>query len=156
MHGEIELHYLCRPTSAQAQPLMGEFVTTQEFLTDEMSSKELWTLIHEQFRTRSKFLAIWQNVKFIAIHRDNNGLADGFVLVSSLVNWQIDYVVVKTSSRGQGIAAGLVRLALQNAFLHHTPYVMLTSKESLRPLYEGCGFQVVASNSPVVCEPSLK
>ena len=44
--------------------------------------------------------------------------------------------------------SALVHTALNQAYLHKTPYVMLTSKETLRPLYESCGFEVVRSHCP--------
>jgi ribosomal protein S18 acetylase RimI-like enzyme len=143
MSQEAELHYLFKPVEPQTGQLC-EFLPVQEFLADELACKVVWGLLSEQFRTRSKFLAIWPCVRYVAAHRDAEGNLDGFLLVSSPVNWQIDYVVVKPESRGQGIAGQLVRTALHHAYLHKAPYVMLTSKESLRPLYEGCGFCVVA------------
>jgi GNAT superfamily N-acetyltransferase len=143
MKSELEHHCYHKPTGAQPVGQLCEMLPVQEFLSDEPTCKELWTLITEQFRTRSKFLAIWPCVRHVAVHRDESGVADGFLLVSAPVNWQIDYVVVKPSSRGRGIAAKLVRTALHHAYLHAAPYVMLTCKESLRPLYESCGFTVV-------------
>jgi GNAT superfamily N-acetyltransferase len=109
----------------------------------------MWELLDTQFRTRSKFLAIWSCVSFVAVHRDSDGALDGFLLVTAPVNWQIDYVVVRPDSRGQGIASALVKTAVAHAYLHQVPYVMLTSKESLRTLYEGCGFRVVANAAAV-------
>jgi ribosomal protein S18 acetylase RimI-like enzyme len=144
---ESELYYIARP----AEPLTGiqlcEFLPTQEFLADELACKQLWQLINEQFKTRSKFLAIWPGVRYVAVHRDAESNLDGFLLVTSPVNWQIDYVVVKPESRGQGIASMLVKTAVHHAYLHKAPYVMLTSKESLRPLYESCGFSVIESKA---------
>ena len=141
---EIELHCYHRPTSAQPASQLCEMLPVQDFLADEPACKAFWNLMTEQFRTRSKFLAIWPCVRHVAVHRDVAGLADGFLIVSAPVNWQIDYVVVKPESRGRGIAGRLVRTALHHAYLHAAPYVMLTCKESLRPLYEGCGFAVVS------------
>jgi GNAT superfamily N-acetyltransferase len=93
---------------------------------------------------------LWAGVKFVAVHRDPNGDADGFLLVNAPVNWQIDYVVVRPDRRGHGVAQAMLREALNQAYLHAAPYVMLTSKESLRGLYEGVGFTAVAgSASPV-------
>ena len=63
------------------------------------------------------------------------------------INWQIDYVVVRPDRRGHGIAGALVTEALNQAFRQHAPYVMLTSREGLRPLYEGCGFTVVGRHA---------
>jgi GNAT superfamily N-acetyltransferase len=101
-----------------------------------------------QFHTRSKFLAIWPGVRYVVLHRDGDGQVNGFLLVTTPVNWQIDYVVVRPDSRGQGIASALVKAALNQAYLHKAPYVMLTSKESLRPLYESCGFEVIRNHCP--------
>jgi ribosomal protein S18 acetylase RimI-like enzyme len=141
-----DLYYLCRPTAAPPTTRPGvEFVPVREFLADEPACKMMWELLDTQFRTRSKFLAIWPCVSFVAVHRDPDGALDGFLLVSAPVNWQIDYVVVRPDSRGQGIASTLVKTAVAHAYLHQVPYVMLTSKESLRPLYEGCGFRVVGA-----------
>lgn len=144
---EAELHCYYRPASAFPQADLAEMLPVQEFLADEAACKTLWSLLTEQFRTRSKFLAIWPSVRYVAIHRNESGSADGFLLVSAPVNWQIDYVVVKPESRGRGIASRLVRTALHHAYLHAAPYVMLTCKESLRPLYEGCGFVVVSDST---------
>lgn len=147
MTPEPELHYFHKPHEPQAGPKLGEFLPVQDFLADEPACKELWALLSNQFRTRSKFLAIWPCVRYVAVHRDADGNADGFLLVTTPVNWQIDYVVVKAESRGQGIATQLVRTALHHAYLHKAPYVMLTSKESLKPLYASCGFVAVCDHA---------
>ena len=120
-----------------------EFLTTQEFLADEPACKRLWELVTAHFRTRGKFLAVWAGVRFVAVHRDVDGRPDGFLLVNAPINWQIDYVVVRPATRGHGIALALVTEALNQAHNRGVPYVMLTSKASLRPLYEACGFAVV-------------
>jgi ribosomal protein S18 acetylase RimI-like enzyme len=125
------------------------FLPVQDFLADESACKALWDLIAGQFRTRSKFLTIWPNVRFVAVHRGPGGVPCSFLLVSAPINWQIDYVVVHPDARGRGVAAGLVRAALNEAFRRNVPYVMLTSRESLRPLYEGCGFTVVSAQALV-------
>ena len=136
-------HYFHKPTGAEPLPGGVEFVAVSEFLADEAACTTLWELLDTQFRTRSKFLSIWPSVRFVCLHRDAEGGADGFLLVSAPVNWQIDYVVVRPDSRGQGIAQKIVKAALSQAYLHQAPYVMLTCKDSLRPLYEGCGFSVI-------------
>jgi GNAT superfamily N-acetyltransferase len=140
---EPELHYFCKPTALQpvARPI--EFLTVQEFLADESACKCLWELVSTQFRTRGKFLAVWPGVRFVALHRNAEGAADAFLLVNAPINWQIDYVVVAAEARGQGIASALVCETVNQALLRGAPYVMLTSKESLRPLYEACGFTPV-------------
>ncbi len=143
MSTEAELHYMAKPTDVAMAFTNVEFQLTREFLADEAACKLFWELVDTQFRTRSKFLSIWPCVSYVAVHRDADGLLDGFLLVSSPVNWQIDYVTVRPDSRGQGIATKLVRATLREAALQHVPYVMLTSNESLRMLYESCGFQVV-------------
>src|SRR5262245_21598552 len=131
MPAEPELHYFCKPTDPP--PPAGvpvEFLSVQEFLADEPACKTFWELIDTQFRTRSKFLGVWPCVRYVAVHRDADGAADGFALVSTPVNWQIDYVVVRPDSRGRGIAGAVVRAAVHQAYLHKVPYLMLTSKES--------------------------
>lgn len=143
MASEPELNYFCRPTGPRTPATPVEFVPATEFLADEPACKALWELVSTQFRTRSKFLAVWAGVRFVAVHRGDGGAADGFLLVNAPINWQIDYVVVRPESRGRGIAAALVTETVNQAFLRSVPYVMLTSKASLRPLYEGCGFSVV-------------
>jgi len=145
---DADLHFIYKPTGSGTASPGVDFVSITDFLADEPACKILWQLIDTQFRTRSKFLAIWPAVKFVAIHRDAAGAANGFLLVSAPVNWQIDYVVVRPDSRGQGIASKLVRTALAHADKLQPPYVMLTSKESLRTLYEGCGFFAI-SPSPL-------
>ncbi len=137
---EPELHYFCKPTALRAVAHSIDFLTAQEFVADEPACKKLWELVSTQFRTRGKFLAVWAGVRFVAVHRDPAGRADGFLLVNAPVNWQIDYVAVCAESRGQGIASALVTETANQALLRGVPYVMLTSKESLRPLYEACGF----------------
>jgi GNAT superfamily N-acetyltransferase len=139
---EAELYYFHRPVEPQTGAL-SEFLPIQEFLADESACKLLWQQITEQFRTRSKFLAIWPTVRYIAVDRDADGNLQGFLLVTCPINWQIDYVVVRPECRGRGVATRLVKTALHHAYLHKAPYAMLTSKESLRPLYESCGFSVV-------------
>ena len=140
---EAELHYFCKPSGLTSVSHGIEFLTTQEFLADEPACKRLWDLVSTQFRTRGKFLAVWSGVRFVAVHRNSDGNADGFLLVNAPINWQIDYVVVCEESRGQGIASALVIETANQAFLRGVPYVMLTSKESLRPLYESCGFTAI-------------
>jgi GNAT superfamily N-acetyltransferase len=142
---EPELHYYCAPPGDLPNDLPVRFLSVQDFLADESACKALWDLIAGQFRTRSKFLTIWPNVRFVAVHRGPGGVPCSFLLVSAPINWQIDYVVVHPDARGRGVAAGLVRAALNEAFRRNVPYVMLTSRESLRPLYEGCGFTVVSA-----------
>ncbi len=141
---DAELHYLHKPTAAGPSPPGVDFLPVREFLADEPACKVFWELIDSQFRTRSKFLAIWPCVAFVAVARSADGDPTGFLLVTAPVNWQIDYVVVHPSARGQGVASRLVKATLGQAYLHRAPYVMLTSKESLRGLYEGCGFKVVS------------
>ena len=146
---EPELYYFCQPTGDLPATVPTEFVPVTEFLADEPACKMLWELLETQFRTRSKFLAVWRAVSYVVLHRDAEGTLDGFLLVSAPVNWQIDYVVVRPDARGQGIAGALVRAAVTQAFRHGAPYVMLTSKASLRPLYSACGFTPVAASSLV-------
>ena len=117
--------------------------------TDEPACQTFWELISTQFHTRGKFLAVWSGVKFVALSRDEAGDPDGLLLVNAPVNWQIDYVVVRPDRRGHGLAAALVSETLNQAYLRGAPYVMLTSKASLRPLYESCGF------TPVETQPSV-
>src|SRR5690349_2225945 len=143
MTPEPDLHYFCRPTEPRGVALPVEFLPVSEFLADEPACKQLWELVSTQFRTRGKFLAVWAGVRFVAVHRDANGTADGFLLVNAPVNWQIDYVVVRPDCRGQGIAAALVIETLNQAHHRGVPYVMLTSKPGLRGFYESCGFAVV-------------
>ena len=143
MMANPDLHYFHKPSEAAPLPEGVEFFAVSEFLADEPACRTLWELLDTQFRTRSKFLSIWPSVRFVCLHRDADGNADGFLLVSAPVNWQLDYVVVRPDSRGQGIAGMIVKAALGQAYLHGAPYVMLTCKESLRPLYEGCGFSAI-------------
>ena len=148
MSREPELFYVCQPTEPRHPAVPVEFVPVGEFLSDEPACKLLWELVSTQFRTRSKFLAVWSGVRFVAVHRDEAGDADAFLLVNTPVNWQIDYVVVKPEARGRGVAAALVAETLDQAYRRGVPFVTLTSKPALRPLYEGCGF--VVAESPVV------
>jgi GNAT superfamily N-acetyltransferase len=145
MATEPDLYYLYQPTQPRSAGLRVAFQPASEFLQDEPACKLLWDLISTQFRTRSKFLAVWSGVRFVACHRNPDGIADGFLLVNTPINWQIDYVVVHPDARGQGIGAAIVVEALNQAFLHRAPYVMLTSKPGLRSFYESCGFAVVGS-----------
>jgi GNAT superfamily N-acetyltransferase len=143
MTAEPDLHYFYRPTEARVAALPVEFVPVSEFLADEPACKQLWELVSTQFRTRGKFLAIWAGVRFVAVHRDAGGVADGLLLVNAPINWQVDYVVVRPDCRGQGIAAALVIETLNQAHRRGVPYVMLTSKPGLRGLYESCGFVAI-------------
>lgn len=148
MPAEPEVYYFCKPAGVRPPAVPVEFLTVQEFLADEAACQVLWEIVSTQFRTRGKFLAVWQGVRYVAAHRNPAGDVDGLLLVTTPVNWQIDYVVVKPEARGQGVASALVQTALNHAYLHKAPYVMLTSKESLRPLYEACGFEVVRTYCP--------
>jgi len=143
MSHEPEFVYLAYPTEPRPAQLPIEFVPVSELLADEPACRLVWELISTQFRTRSKFLAVWAGVRYVAIHRDDAGDVDGFLLVNAPVNWQIDYVVVRPDARGRGIAGALVAETLDQAYRRGVPLVTLTSKPALRPLYESCGFQVV-------------
>jgi GNAT superfamily N-acetyltransferase len=138
-----ELHYYCRPVRERPPLLPVEFLAVPEFLADEPACKQLWELVSTQFRTRSKFLAIWAGVRFVCLHRAADGSADGFLLVTAPVNWQIDYVVVRPDARGQGVANALLAGAVTQAFRRGVPYVMLTSRPELRPMYEAFGFVAI-------------
>ena len=142
---EPELHYYCAPDGDLPVDLPVEFHSVQDFLADEPACKALWDLIGTSFRTRSKFLTVWPGVRYVALHRGPGGSVDGLLLVTAPINWQVDYVVVRPEARGRGIAGDLVRATLNEAHARKVPYVMLTSREDLRPLYEGCGFTVVSS-----------
>lgn len=133
MSHEPELYYVCRPTEPRVPSSPVEFLSVNEFLADEPACRLLWELISTQFRTRSKFLAVWSGVQFVAVHRDEQGEADGFLLVNAPVNWQIDYVVVRPDARGRGIAGALVAETLDQAHRRGVPFVTLTSKPALRP-----------------------
>lgn len=140
---ESELYYMHRPVVHRPVLPDVEVVEVQEFLHDEPACRALWELLGTQFRTRGKFLAIWPCVRFVVVHRTGDAV-DGLLLISAAVNWQIDYVVVRPEARRRGIAAALVDAAVNRAFELGVPYIMLTSREGLRPLYEGvCGFRVV-------------
>ena len=140
---EPELFYIYRPTEPRAPVMPVEFLSIGEFLAEEAACRMLWELVSTQFRTRSKFLAVWSGVRFVAVHRDERGNADGFLLVNAPINWQIDYVVVRKEARGRGIGAALVAETLDQAYRRRVPFVTLTSKPKLRKLYEACGFTVV-------------
>ena len=150
MPAEPELHFICKPSALRPIARVVDFLTTQEFLADEPACKRLWELVTTHFRTRGKFLAVWAGVRFVAVHRAVDGRADGFLLVNAPVNWQIDYVVVSPEAHGSGIASALVTETVNQALLRGAPYVMLTSKERLRPLYEGCGFVPVLDSSALI------
>jgi ribosomal protein S18 acetylase RimI-like enzyme len=142
---EGELYYIHVPTGPRPVYCPVEFLSTAEFLEDETTCRAVWDMIHAHFKTRSKFLAIWPSVRYVAAHHRDGDLV-GFLLVSAPVNWQVDYVVVRPEYRGQGIAEALVSATVNQALARRVPYVMLTSREGLRPLYEAaCGFTVVAS-----------
>ena len=148
MSTESDLHYLCAPTGPRPAGRAVEFLAAADFLADEPACRALWDLIATQFRTRSKFLAVWPGVRYVAAHRDAGGAADGFLLVNAPVNWQIDYVVVRPDRRGNGVAGALGAATLDAAYRRAVPYVMLTSRPGLRRFYEGCGFTVVAGGTP--------
>jgi ribosomal protein S18 acetylase RimI-like enzyme len=148
MATDAELYYLGQPTRELPVAHPAEFVPVQEFLADESACRALWDFVTTQFRTRSKFLTVWPHVRFVTMIREA-GFIKGLLLVTTPVNWQIDYVVVHPDARRQGIAASLVKTALNQAYQRKVPYVMLTSTEYLRPLYEGeCNFKVVAQRGP--------
>src|SRR5688572_24663662 len=97
---EPPLHYFQTPTGLREVSRPVEFLAAAEFLADEPACKILWDLVTSQFHTRGKFLAVWSGVRFVAVSRDDDGVADGFLLVNAPVNWQIDYVVVRQDRRG--------------------------------------------------------
>ncbi len=144
---EAELYYLNAPTRSRPVAKKIEFLSVTELLEDEETCREIWDLLCSQFKTRSKLLAIWPSVRFVALCGRGAELA-GFLLVSTPLNWQIDYVVVRPTRRREGIAADLVNETVNQALRRKVPYVTLTSLERLRPLYEGaCGFAVVGGSA---------
>jgi GNAT superfamily N-acetyltransferase len=155
---EGELYYIHVPAGPRPVAHAVEFLTVTELLQDEPTCRAIWEMLSAQFKTRSKFLAIWPSVRYVAVHYRDGEVA-GFLLVSAPVNWQIDYVVVRPEFRGEGIALSLVNATVNQALTRKVPYAMLTSREGLRPLYEtACGFVVVASKpaakpaaAPVLC-----
>lgn len=143
---EGNLYYLHMPTRPRPVGRPVDFLTTDQFLEDEAACKDLWDMISTNFRTRGKFLAIWSCVRYVATVRHGGELV-GALLVSAPVNWQVDYVVVRSDCRGRGIAADLVGETVNQALARQVPYLMLTSRAGLRPLYEGaCGFTVVGES----------
>src|SRR5262245_3191018 len=145
---EGELYYIHVPVGPRPVGQPVEFLSAGEFLQDEAACRALWELMSACFKTRSKFLAIWPCVRYVAVHRRAGELV-GLLLVSAPVNWQIDYVAVRPEWRGRGIAAALVDETVNQALSRRVPYVMLTSREGLQPLYEGvCGFTPVAAKPP--------
>jgi GNAT superfamily N-acetyltransferase len=144
MSHDAEIFYICRPSEPRAPKLPIEFLTVGDFLAEEAACRIFWELVSTQFRTRSKFLAVWPCVRYVAMHRDDSGNADGFLLVNANTNWQIDYVVVKREARGRGVGAALMAETLDQAHHRRVPFVTLTSRPKLRPLYEAAGFAVAA------------
>lgn len=143
-----ELYYIQVPRHFRPVVHPIEFMTLDQFLHDEPACRALWDLLHRNFKTRGKFLAIWPCVRYLAVYY-HNGQPSGMLMVSAPMNWQIDYVVVRDDLRHQGVASSLVNETLNQALARGVPYVMLTSKESLRPLYEGqCGFTVAEGSQP--------
>lgn len=141
-----QLYYILVPHRKRAVHLPVEFLTVTEFLRDEAACHTVWDMLHTEFHTRSKLLAIWPSVRHVALHR-RDGEVVGALLVSTPLNWQIDYVMVRPDMRHQGISMALVNETVNQALAANAPYVMLTSRPALRPLYEGrCGFRVVAQS----------
>ena len=144
---EATLHYFCQPRQPVTVPVPVSWLTVQEFVADEAACRFLWEMVTTQFRTRGKFLAVWPGVRYVALHRGPGGQVDALLLVTTAINWQIDYVVVHPEARRQGLAAALVKETLNRALAAGVPYVMLSSRAGLRPLYEGeCGFRVVSES----------
>ena len=81
MSHEPEFVYICYPTEPRPAALAIEFLPVGEFVADEPACRLLWELISSQFRTRGKFLAVWSGVRYVAVHRDDAGDVDGFLLV---------------------------------------------------------------------------
>src|SRR4051812_40206426 len=98
MSVEQELYYFQRPVEPRPACPEVEVLPLQDFLQDEPACQALWDLLGSQFRTRGKFLSIWPGVRFVALHRTGEAV-DGLLLISALINWQIDYVVVRPEAR---------------------------------------------------------
>jgi GNAT superfamily N-acetyltransferase len=140
---ETELYYIHLPSEPRPVSKPVDFLPITQFLEDEEACKVLWQMITDNFKTRSKFLTIWPCVRFVAVHGRGSELG-GLLLVSAPLNWQIDYVLVRPDRRREGIATALVHETINQALARKVPYLMLTSRAGLRPLYEGeCGFVVV-------------
>ena len=69
MSAEPELYYFCKPAGVRPTRVPVEVLTAQEFLADEPGCRAVWDLVDTMFRTRSKFLAIWPGVRYVAAHR---------------------------------------------------------------------------------------
>jgi GNAT superfamily N-acetyltransferase len=141
-----KLYYMLVPKEPQLVSHVVDFLDITEVLRNESLCDQIWTMIHREYVTRSKFLSIWQSVKFVATYC-NLATLDGFLLVSAPVNWQIDYVTVWPSRRGEGIARSLLAETINQAIERNVPYICLTSKIELRKLYEGVGFKPVGMAS---------
>src|SRR5262245_39800222 len=114
MSSEPELYYIQVPGERRPASANVEIISVQDFLENEDDCRSLWQLIDSQFRTRSKFLSIWPAVRFVAVHRTGD-VVDGLLLISTAINWQIDYVVVRPESRRRGVAAALVNATMNHA-----------------------------------------
>ena len=66
--GEGELYYLHTPAARRPVVHAIEFLTAAEFMEDEPACRALWDMISTHFKTRSKFLAIWSSVRYVAAH----------------------------------------------------------------------------------------
>lgn len=153
MANPTQLFYIHVPTERRDVEVPIEFLSVSDFTSDEPACRAVWDMMSANFHTRGKFLAIWPSVRHVALHR-HEGQVVGCLFVSTPVNWQVDYVMVRSDMRHRGISAALVNETVNQALARNVPYVMLTSKPELRPLYEGrCGFQVAArsaaENTPV-------
>ena len=140
---EQALNYLLRNTSLTYRQEGGVIIVGDRQLSG-IASTRLLPLRHIQPEGIAERMpdAIRRAAAFQTVEEQNA------LLVTAPVNWQIDYVVVRPDVRGSGVAGALVKAALNEAFRTNVPYVMLTSRESLRPLYEGCGFTPIESNRP--------
>src|SRR5437870_4999558 len=97
---EAELYYLHTPARFRPVRHKIDFMPVTQLLEDEETCQAIWELLSSQFKTRSKLLTIWPNVRFVALHGRGSELS-GFLFVSAPLNWQIDYVVVRPTRRNE-------------------------------------------------------
>src|SRR5262245_18355338 len=71
---EGQLYYMHTPTRRRRVTRPVEFLPASEFVADEPPCRALWDMIATIFKTRGKFLAIWQCVRYVALMRHGEEL----------------------------------------------------------------------------------
>ncbi len=139
-----EIHYIYKPNRYKTTSRHVKAYSIYELLDNESYCRDVLKLINENYRHLHKFLTVLRHATYIYMMKEEETeRVLAFLLVTENLNWQIDYVTVCQERRKKGVAQAMLNTCLNQAYINNIPYVMLSSKEELIPLYESVGFKQI-------------